>query len=586
MIRTEIEGHIEAALAALGLSAEVKLEHPIDVAHGDYATGVALALAKEAGKDPRELAAAIVAVFPAAEWLDHAEVAGPGFINLYLSRTFFRDAVREALAAGPFLTPKDTRPETPSPQPSPVRRERGHDALEGWGASEGLRGQKVMVEHTQPNPFKPFHIGHLMSNTIGESISRLYEASGAEVRRANYQGDVGLHVAKALWGLRKLGGNPRSVEDLGNAYVAGHRAYEDDPDAKREITEFNAMVYENSAEIAEEYRIGREVSLKHFEELYRMLGTKFDHYFFESQTFTPGRALVKEGLADGVFVESEGAVVFKGEDHGLHTRVFLNKNGITTYEAKELGLAELKAEKWDFDRSITTTAVEQEEYFKVVWKALSLLRPELAAKMVHVPHGMMTLTSGKMSSRKGNVVTGESLIEDMLALAREKVADRDLTDDEKKDIAEAVAIAAIKYTVLKQKAGKNITFDPARSLSFEGDSGPYLEYAHTRAVSVLEKAAREHVSPATELAPREVTPVERLLYRFPEVVLRAREEHEPHYVTTYLVELAAAWNAWYAAEKILDGSPLAPYKLALAAAVECTLGNGLWLLGMRAPAKM
>lgn len=362
--------------------------------------------------------------------------------------------------------------------------------------------------------------------------------------------------------------------------------YEDSTEAKSEIVEYNKMVYAHAPEIAEAYKTGREVSLAHFEELYALLGTKFDYYFFESQTEMPGRALVKEGLADGVFVESEGAVVFKGEEMGLHTRVFLNSYGLPTYDAKELGLAELKVEKWDFDCSITMTAVEQEEYFKVSFATLARLRPEFAHKFMHVPHGMMTLLSGKMSSRKGNVVTGEEMLMNMLALTREKVAERDLPEDEKESIARVVAVAAIKYGVLKQKAGKNITFDPNAALSFDGDSGPYLQYAHTRAVSVLEKAKALGMKASTELAPREATPLERILYRFPEVVLRAREEHEPHHVTTYLVELASTWNSWYAAEKILDDSPTAPYKLALVTAFALTMKNGLHLLGIEAPRRM
>lgn len=559
MTRELISSVLQDSLTALGYTApeRIVLEHPADSTHGDYASNIAMVLGKEAGKSPRELAEAIVAHAVLPPEIAELSVAGPGFINVRVSRTHLRDMVRTILKEGTQ-----------------------------WGANESEKGKHVLVEHTQPNPFKPFHIGHLMSNTIGESIARLYEFAGAEVRRANYQGDVGLHVAKTLWGLLTLKGNPHSIEDLGNAYVLGNREYEDNPAAKHEIVAYNKMVYEHAEEISELYKTGREVSLEHFEELYRMLGTKFDYYFFESESQKPGRALVKEGLAQGVFEESDGAVVFRGEWHGLHTRVFMTREGLPTYEAKELGLAQLKGEKWPFDISITTTAVEQAEYFKVVFTALALLRPELAGKFTHIPHGMMVLTTGKMSSRKGNVITGESLLTDMRDEARAKVAERNLTDEEKESIASDVAVAAIKYSVLKQKAGKNITFDPERSLSLEGDSGPYLQYAYTRATSVLRKAEAEGVRASADLAPQEVTTCERLLHRFPEVVARAQKEHEPHHVTTYLIDLAALFNQWYAAEKILDGSLTAPYKLAVTQAVAHTLKNGLNLLGIRAPEKM
>jgi arginyl-tRNA synthetase len=559
MIRDDISKALQDAVTALGYTAPefITLEHPADLTHGDYACNIAMILGKEAGKSPRELAEAIVAHVVLPHGIAELSVAGPGFINVRCARTYFRDMVREVL----------------------------RDATR-WGANESQKSRRVLVEHTQPNPFKPFHIGHLMSNTIGESIARLYDFAGAEVRRANYQGDVGLHVAKTLWGLVRLQGNPRSIEDLGNAYVFGNHEYEDNPSAKQEIIAYNKMVYEHADEIAEMYKAGREASLEHFDALYRMLGTKFDYYFFESESQKPGRALVKEGLTQGVFEESDGAVVFRGEWHGLHTRVFITREGLPTYEAKELGLAQLKAEKWPFDLSITTTAVEQAEYFKVVFTALTLLRPELAGKFLHIPHGMMMLTTGKMSSRKGNVITGESLLTDMEHEARNKVEGRDLSDEEKTSIASDVAVSAIKYSVLKQKAGKNIAFDPERSLSFDGDSGPYLQYAYTRASSVLKKAEAEGVQPSTELAPQEVTSCERLLVRFPEVVARAQENHEPHHITTYLIDLASTFNQWYANEKILDGSPVAPYKLAVTQAVAHTLKNGLWLLGIHAPERM
>ncbi len=559
MIVDTLKNIVSDALENVGLvSAQIDFEHPSDISHGDYSTNVAMLLAKDAGKSPRNIAEDIVRNIKVNSDIEKVEIAGPGFINFYLSRTFFRDSIRGVLLKN-----------------------------DDWGKNEMFKSKNVLVEYTQPNPFKPFHIGHLMSNTIGESISRLYEFTGANVRRANYQGDVGLHVAKALWGLQKIGGDPSNIEDIGRAYVEGNKAYEDDESARNEIVKYNTLVYEHADKITENYKIGRKVSLEHFEELYKILGTKFDYYFFESESTLPGRALVKEGLARGIFEESEGAVVFKGEKYGLHTRVFLNKQGITTYEAKELGLAQLKLDKWDFDISITTTAVEQEEYFKVVYKALSLLKPNIESKLKHISHGMMSLSGGdKMSSRKGNVITGESLIKEMRKLADGKVSERNLTDKEKEEIAEAVSISAIKYSILKQRTGKNISFNKEKALSFEGDSGPYLQYAYTRSVSVLEKAKKEGLSVGTELAPSETIHIEKILYRFPEIVRRSQEENEPHYITTYLIELASAWNSWYAVEKIMDDSLIGQYKLAIAKAFSITMKNGLWLLGIKAPNKM
>jgi arginyl-tRNA synthetase len=443
-----------------------------------------------------------------------------------------------------------------------------------------------MYEYTDPNPFKVFHIGHLMSNAIGEALSRLGESQGAKVFRANYQGDIGPHVAKCIWGLIQEHLDPNNVAELGKAYVIGSTAYEDDPKAKEEIDALNKRLYAHDPELLPLYDAGRKTSLARFEELYAILGTKFDYYFFEKDVGPIGMEIVRAGLADGIFVESEGAVVYQGEKKGLHTRVFITKAGTPTYETKELGLNKVKFEKETLDSSIIITANEIDEYFKVLLAAMAEVLPDVAARTVHVSHGFMQLIGGKMSSRKGNIVTGESLIEDMRAKAFEKMEGRDL-GEEKHAIADAIAVAAIKYSILKQATKKNSIFDPEASLSFEGDSGPYLQYSYVRAQAVLRKAKEEGIFVSPAQPPSEIAVLERLLYRFPEVVIRAHEEMEPHHVTTFLTEIASSFNSWYAKEKIVDGEDAtSPYKIALTEAFAKTMKKGLWLLGIEAPERM
>jgi arginyl-tRNA synthetase len=543
---------LKNALEKLGIhDVEPVLEHPDELSHGDYATSAALAAAKAAGKNPKVLAEEIVAVLGDIDGVEKIEIAGPGFINFYLSRGYFPSSIKRILDAG-----------------------------EDWGKNEHVKGYKVMVEYTDPNPFKEFHIGHLMSNATGEAIARFTEFCGAEVRRANWQGDVGPHVAKAIWGKMQ-----KPELSWGEAYTYGAQEYEA---SKEAIDEINKQVYERSSEqVNALYDTGRKESLAHFEEIYAVLGTKFDYYFFEGTEGLEGIPLVKEGLKKGIFEESDGAVVFRGEKYGLHTRVFLTAKGLPTYEAKELGLNKAKFEKEpDVGLSIIVTANEQSSYFEVVLEAMKQVLPEIAQKTVHIDHGMMQLTSGKMSSRKGNIITGESLIEEMREKALAKMSDRDL-GGEKQNVADMVAVAAIKYSILKQARGKNIIFDPEASLSFEGDSGPYLQYSHVRALSVLRKAKEEGVSARATEAPEETTELERLLYRFPEVVFRAAKEYEPHYVTTYLTELAAVFNGWYAKGKIVDTEDqFSPYKVAVTQAFATTMKNGLWLLGIQVPERM
>lgn len=571
-IEHQIKASIIGAARALGLSVgEITLEHPADVANGDYATNIALALAKIAQTNPRELAGKIASELSKQkiEYVEKIEVAGPGFINFFLSNSFFTNEIELILKR-----------------------------KELYGSSNEWRGRKVLVEYTDPNPFKEFHIGHLMSNSIGESIARLIASQGAKIRRMCYQGDIGMHVAKAMWAISKnadkMPSRYSSLKDrvafIGNCYVEGSTAFEENAEAKKEIVEINKKVFEGKdRKLMKLYKLGRRWSLKHFEEIYKKLGTKFDYYYLESEVVHDGMALVEENLEKGIFEKSDGAIVFKGEkyDPKLHTRVFINSQGVPTYETKELGLNTKKWKKVRPDKSIIITANEQADYFRVVMKALELIEPEAAKVTEHISHGMLRFAEGKMSSRKGNVITGESLIRDVEELVHEKLKDRQMDDKQKAQTAEIVAVAAIKYSILKQVTSSDIIYDFDKSISFEGDSGPYLLYTAVRAQSVLEKAKKEKIKPKIAKEGVYTSAITRHLVKFPQVVSRASNERAPHLIATYLVELSSMFNAWYANVVIVKkDDPESPIRVAITQATRIVLENGLKLLGMRVPEKM
>lgn len=555
-MKNTIEKAIAEALAALG-AGEVSfvVERPA-LEHGDYSTNAALAAAKFLKKNPREVAGELAEKLKGKiEGIEKIEIAGAGFINFWLSREAL---IKEVAAA----QEKD------------------------WGRNDLCKDKTILVEYTSPNLFKPLHIGNLIGNILGESIARLLENAGAEIKRLNYPSDIGLTVAKGVWGLLKTKGNPEDIAALGAAYVAGNVAYEDGT-AKIEIEEINKALYENTnAQWSELRKKGIETSRRHLDELCEKLGTKFDKEFFESDSSPLGQKIVREHMGN-VFVESEGAVVY----HGAHTRVFLNSQGLPTYEAKELGLFDLKSKAYpDFDVSYTVTGSEQKDFFAVVFDAIKKVFPDRVSGKVlqHISNGFLKLTTGKMSSRLGNVITGESLLEDLQTAAKEKMQGRELPDVD--TVAEQVAVGAIKYAALRQGSGRDIMFDPEKSLSLEGDSGPYLQYAHTRALSLVKAAQQAGIkswSSDDQLSemPEKATALERVLIHFPEVVARAAQELEPHYVTTYLTELAATFNSWYASERVIGG-PHPKSGLLLATAVEQTLASGLHLLGIPAPEKM
>lgn len=551
---------VEEALEGLGMPiVPFTVEHPENLSFGDFACNVALVISKQVGKSPREVAELLIAQLQGQiEYVEKIEMAGPGFLNFFLARDFFIEEVNRVLAA--------------------------EDA---WGKSTLLEGKQVLLEYTSPNLFKPLHVGNLVGNIIGESLARLFAFAHADVKRINYPSDIGLTVAKGVWGLQKIAGDPTDILALGTAYRTGNDAYENDTDAKKEIEAVNRALYQGDDAALNSLRLqGIETSKARLQELCTMLGTTFDAVIYESEASPVGAALVRQHVND-VFTESEGAIVFKGEEVGLHTRVFLNSQGLPTYEAKDLGNLSIKTEKYpNWDTAMIVTGNEQTEYFKVMYAAARKLFaiPE-EKELIHIPTGFLTLTTGKMSSRKGNVLTGESILEELKEESLKK-AEQSRAENVH-ELGEQVAVGALKYQILKHGVGTNIVFDKEKALSFEGDSGPYLQYTHARITSVLEKAAQAGVGLSFAHAPETPYDIEKVLYRFEEVVADAAIECEPQKVVTYLTALAGMFNSFYAQEKIADSSDeFAPYKVAIAQAVQQTLKNGLFVLGIQAPVRM
>ncbi len=574
-IQELIKVQISKALEQQGVSLpDFGLEHPEDSQHGDYSSNIAMVIAKRLSKKPVEVAKSLAETINKnlPEEISKVEVAGPGFINFFLAEKFVTQSVLDVIAKG-----------------------------DKYGHNDDGSKRKVLVEYTDPNTFKVFHIGHLMSNAIGESIARLIESDGTKVVRICYPSDIGLHIAKAIWAiLQNIDSLPADTADivsktdfLGRMYVLGTKTYEENPEAKKEIDELNKKIYAKSDnKINDIYDKGRKWSLDHFDLLYKILGTKFDKFIFESEMASIGLEVVKQNTGQ-VFQLSDGATVFKGEDYGLHTRVFISSHGIPTYEAKDLGLNITKFKNYpDALESIIITASEQNDYFRVIRKVLSLIDMENGNKTKHIGHGMMRFASGKMSSRTGNVITADSLIDDIKELVKEKIKDRKFGADEVNEIADIVAVGAIKYTILRSAIGSNIVFDSTSSISFEGDSGPYLQYSAVRAQSILEKAKAETInidslSPKDVVMPDSIYPIEKMIIKFEEIVERSRIDLAPQTVASYLVALAGLFNSFYASQVIIDkNNPLSLYYVSLTKAFLITMTNGLNLLGIKVPKRM
>lgn len=548
---------------------EISLERPKNLEHGDWTTNLSFHLAKILKKSPMQLAEELTEELnvneQANDLFEKVDAVG-GYVNFSFSKKYFANLLENIL--------KDE---------------------EKWGMGKSLEGKFFLAEHTDPNLFKEFHIGHMMTNSVGESLSRIAKFSGADVEQVTFQGDVGMHVAKTLWGMRAFSDEmPAENVDvwmkqafLGKCYAFGEKNFSENDEIKKEITRINKLVYTREDDDQNKiYDLGKEWSLAYFEKIYELLGSEFDHYFLESSTFEDGERIVRENIGT-IFQESQEAIIFPGSEYDLHDRVFINSEGLPTYEAKDIGLFLKKWEKYNPDISLTVTSDEQKQYFQVVKKAAGLINEEWEDKTVHLAHGTLKLTTGKMSSRSGQIIRAKDWVDGTAEIIFKKMGDEILDENEKLEVAKKVAIAAIKYSLLKVTAGKDVVYDEEKSLNFEGNSGPYLQYTFVRANSILRKSGIEDFDFELKSKNDSVSGVEKIISKFPESVEQSVQEYSPHYVVTYLIELAREFNSFYAQTRILDEeNEDYKYNLALTKAIMITLKNGLYLLGIETVEKM
>jgi arginyl-tRNA synthetase len=481
VIKEHLQKKIEGVCVSLGIERKVTLEHPQELMHGDFATSVALSAAKDLKQNPKELAEIIAAKIRELndENIKDVSVAGPGFINISLTQKALFGELTRVLESG-----------------------------EKYGQNSLHKGKKILVEHSSPNLFKPFHIGHLMNNAIGEAMTRIVKNTGADTTVISYPSDISLGIAKAIWVIMQKGGVrwvekytgtlldiQNFISEAGPMYVEGTKAYDESEQVQKEVREIANKLYNKDIN-SDEYKIFnacKELNLTYFAFITERLGSNFDGFIFESETGPIGKQLVQDNVPR-VFTESEAAVIYDGEKRGLHTRVFINKDGNPTYEAKDLGLLKLKFNTYSPDISVFVTDHEQGPYFKVVSTAAGEINKDWQEKTIHLTHGRMTFKGAKMSSRLGGVPTAEEVLNTIKEFAKEKFTERSAGMDTD-SFADMVAIAALKFSILKVAPGKPVNFDPEEALSFEGDSGPYVQYTYVRTRALLEKGAALNIFP-------------------------------------------------------------------------------------------
>ena len=510
----------------------------------DYSSNAPLKLAKELHRAPMQIAEEL------KEKLN-AEVSAPGFLNFKVTNEYLSEVIND-LDAG-FL--KNI-------------------------SSDAYSGKTVICEFSDPNPFKVLHVGHLYTSIVGDAISRLFEYAGAKVVRANFGGDVGLHVAKTLYVLLNRP-DDFTILDIAKCYVEGTAAYDDDETAHAEITKINKEIYQINAnnihgtKLADYYWKGRELSYDYFRDFYASIGLEFDKYYPESTVAGLGLETVKKELAAGVYEMSDGAVVFRGDKFGLHTRVFINKEGVPTYEAKDVGLIFTKWDDYHFDKSVVITGSEQADYMKVVLKSIEQYAPDLVEKTSHLMHGLVKLPGNvKMSSRKGNFLKAVDVIEMVQDALKEEYDSSDAK----------VSMAATKYAFIKYKMGGDIVFDPKESVKMTGNSGPYLLYSAVRAKKILKNSKNKAVASGYVYNAYERNLIKKII-EYKDILKEAVAEMAPHKVAMYLYELAQEFSRFYENCQVA-GSDEEAERMKLVKVYLDTMVHGLNILGIEVPEEM
>ena len=528
----------------------------------------------------------------------------PADIAKRLARQLSKDTkdqlVESVSAAGPYLNVTLASGETVARIMSDVEAQQTL-----FGSSDDGKNRQLMLEYAQPNTHKEFHVGHLRNLVLGNALARILTHAGWNVVTASYHGDVGAHVAKVLWLLQRKQmaddrwqmGSEQSGKYLGQLYTEATKLLEEHPELKQEVSEVQQKLEAGDKGLTKLWKETRQWSLAEFKEIFDDLGTRIDRQYFESEVAEDGQKIVDELLKKGIAKESQGAIIVDLENEKLGVFLIRKSDGTSLYATKDLALAQLKAKEYpNLARSLILVDNRQSLYFKQLFHTLALMGSKITYEFVGFE--VVTLKSGAMSSREGNIVTYESFRDEVMKFAREETRKRHADWNEKKieQTAWAIAMGGITYGMLKQDSDKMIVFDLDRALAFDGDTGPYIQYAATRLSGILKKKKVESrkskvTFDTSSIFPFSIHPAEKHLAiqmaLFPKTCHRAAQELAPHLIAQWCFAMAHAITDFYRDVKVLDAADdLQASRLRLVAAALSVLTRGLDLLGIPLPDEM
>ncbi len=562
MIRNEI-----AKLLREITGKEARIEHPADAGHGDYSTNIAM----EAKLDAKEIARKI----EDNPMFEKVEVAGPGFINFFLTKEFLLDTITQILRQ-----------------------------KEKYGGAE--QGKTLVIDYSAPNIAKPFGIGHLRSTIIGQALYNIYEFLGWQCIGDNHLGDWGTQFGELIYQLKKdklkdKAGKEKNkiledltIEELEKLYVKFHEEAEKTPKMGEEARSWFKKLEKGDKEAKEIWQACVDLSLKEFDRIYKLLAIKIDCALGESFYQGMLKKVIDEAIKKKIATKSQGALIIKYPQEKLPPAMILKSDGATTYLTRDLATIKYRLKKWKPDLILYEVGAEQYLHFKQLFWAVELLRWAKREKFFHVAHGLIRFKEGKLSTRKGRTIHLEEVLKEAIKRARKIIEQsetgRGLSKEEKEKVGEAVGIGAVKYNDLSQHYSGDIIFDWDKILNLKGNSGPYLQYTFARCQSVLRKAeykVKDEKIKSIDLN-KEEEDILRIIYEFPEVIEEAAKNFSPNLICNFIFGLAQRYNLFYTLHPIIKAETpeLKVFRLALTAAIAQVLKNALSLLGISAPEKM
>ncbi|MBS3084009.1 arginine--tRNA ligase [Candidatus Pacearchaeota archaeon] len=552
-----MKSEVISALKVTGLdekSITDLIEIPKESSHGDYSFPC-FVLSKKLKKNPVEIAREIASKIKSKEF-EKVEAVGP-YVNFFLdSKKNASDILQK------IIKMKDK-----------------------YGSSDVGKGKKFMIEFSQPNTHKAFHVGHIRGTSLGESIARIREFSGYKVTRVNYSGDTGMHIAKWLWAYLKFHKGEEIRDDeswFANIYVEAVQKLKDNESGEMEVAEINKKLDEKKdSKLIKLWKDTRSKSISAWKPIYKDLDVKFNKHFFESQTESAGKKIANELVKNGLAIISDGATIMDLKKYNLGVWVLLRNDRTVLYSAKDLELARNKFLNYKMGESLVITAAEQNLHFKQLQKTLELMNFKNWEKYNHLGFESVRLPEGKMSSRTGKNILYADFRNELVQAAKEEILKRDNIDEKELNArALAIAVSAIKYSMLKQDTNKVIIFNKEESIKFEGDTGPYLLYSYARANSILDKAKYKA---SAKIKIDSININERTLInelsRFPDLVVEASKFLSPSGIAHYSYNLAQTFNEFYHSCPVL-GSAEERFRLCLVSCFIQVLGNALKLLGI------